>query len=115
MIKLGNTNIVPNGYKKVIRGSSLVWENVKKVSWYNEEYMYAYDNKIKIPSNLLNKLKEKQLLSIKIGDYKELDEQNIKGIDRYGVWYVEIKGTFYQFFDTQNGIEKGTKITVTYK
>lgn len=115
MIKLGNTNIAPNGYKKVMRGSSLVWGNVKKVSWDNEEYMYVYDNKIKIPSNLLNKLKEKQLLSIKIGDYKELDEQNIKGIVLYGAWYVEIKGTFYQFFGTQNGIKEGTKITVTYK
>lgn len=26
MIKLGNNDIVPKGYKKVMRGSSLVWE-----------------------------------------------------------------------------------------
>ena len=29
MIKLGNTNIAPNGYKKVMRGSSLVWKKIK--------------------------------------------------------------------------------------
>lgn len=113
MIKQGTTTKIPKGFSKVMRGDYLVWENAKKVSWNAGEDISIFGGGFKMPSSLVSKIKGRQLISLKIGNYKEIDGGNIKGVYDYG--YLEVRGTFYKLLGTQENIPKGTKITITYK
>lgn len=113
MIKQGSTTKIPNGFSKVMRGNSLVWENAKKISFNVAENVHIYSGGFYVPSNVVAEIKGKRLISIKIDGYKDIEKKYIKGVSSSG--FLSMTTRFYEFLEPQTSIPKGTKITIIYK
>lgn len=113
MIKQGSTTKIPNGFSKVMRGNSLVWENAKKISFNVAENVHIYSGGFYVPSNVVAEIKGKRLISIKIDGYKDIEKKYIKGVSGSG--FLSMTTRFYEFLEPRTNIPKGTKITITYK
>lgn len=113
MIKQGTTTKIPKGFSKVMRGDYLVWENAKKISFNVAENVHIYSGGFYVPSNVVAEIKGKQIISIKIEGYKDIEEKYIKEVSSSG--FLSMKSRLYEFLEPQTGISKGTKITIIYK
>lgn len=112
MIKLGNKDIVPKGLSKVMRGINVVWEKstTKTISWTTSNQLSPYSKNLIVPSNVQSELKDKQIISVKIGDLGEV----VDGITN-SVPYLKFSKSFDVLLGTNDWIRAGTIITVTYK
>lgn len=113
MIKFRNKEQTPKGMSKVMKGSSLVWENAKKVSWNARDRIPTYVDNFYMPVDLTAQVKGKLLISLKIENYKEIDGENIHSISTSG--FVRMKKRLYELLEPQTAIPAGTKITIKYK
>lgn len=112
MIKLGNKDIVPKGLSKVMRGIDVVWEKstTKTISWTTSSQISPYANNLIVPRDNQSELKDKQIISVKIGDLGEV----VDGITN-SVPYLKFLKSFDVLLGNNDWIPAGTKITVTYK
>ena len=113
MIKVGSKELTPQGCSKVMKGSSLVWENAKKVSWNARDRIPTYVDNFYIPVDFAREIKGKLLISLKIEGYKDIDGQNIKGVSVSG--FLTLTKRLYELLDPQTVIPAGTKMTILYK
>jgi hypothetical protein len=97
---------------KIMKGSSLVWEklSIKTISWTISNRISQYANNLIVPRDFQPELKDKQIISVKIGDLGEV----VDGITN-SVPYLEFSKSFDEIFGTNDWIRAGTIITVTYK
>lgn len=96
-----------------MRGSSLVWEKIKKVSWHTKKWVSIYSTILAIPRDLAFKLVGKQIISIKISKFKEIDGRNVEQVSYDGS--IKMKKAFDELLEPKESIPDGTKITITYK
>lgn len=89
MIKLGNKNMTPRGYSKVMKGSSLVWQKVVDKLVYSDAYKSEYNFKVFLGNNIVPNKNYKFIADI---DYFE--------------FFIKIK-------DKENKIKTGDVFTVT--
>lgn len=68
MIKLENKNMIPQNFKKVMRGEALVWEGVKILEYISPEVIDIQDSYVPTPYDLSEVLKNKTLISIEVDD-----------------------------------------------
>lgn len=104
---VGNKDI-----SKVMRGIDVVWEKttIKTVSWTISNQISPYANNLIVPRNNQSELKDKQIISVKIGDLGEV----VDGITN-SVPYLKFSKSFDVLLGTNDWIPAGTQITVTYK
>lgn len=112
---VGNKDI-----SKVMKGSSLVWEKStdKTISWTISSQVSPFAKQIDIPVSYQLKLKNKQLLSVKIGELGEVSQEYIKVVfstdDRFQP-HISFSKSFDELLGISDWISAGTQITVTYK
>lgn len=120
MIKLGDKDRTPMRCLKVTKGSSLVWEKavIKTISWTSSSQVSPFAKQIDIPDSYQSELKDKQLLSVKIGELGEVSKEYIKGFfstdDRFKP-YINFSKSFDELLGISDWVPAGTKITITYK
>ncbi|EFL54638.1 hypothetical protein [Finegoldia magna] len=109
MIKLGSTTIKPQGYKKVMKGDYLIWEN-SIIEWITDSKISPNARIILLPDTVQKKLGNKQIVSIKFGSYGEITE----GI-KVDLPFVNFDYSLSHYLNTGGYIEAGTKLTIKYK
>lgn len=104
---VGNKDI-----SKVMRGIDVVWEKstTKTISWTMSNQISPYANNLIVPKEFQSDLKDKQIISVKIGDLGEVVD-NI----RNDIPYLRFSKSFDELLGTSDWIHAGTIITVTYK
>lgn len=104
---VGNKDI-----SKVMRGIDVVWEKstTKTISWTTDSQISPYANMFIVPKANQSELKDKQIISVKIGDLGEV----VDGITN-SVPYLKFSKSFDVLLGTNDWIPAGTKITITYK
>lgn len=119
MIKVGSKEVIPNRLSKVTKGYILIWEKStdKTVSWTTSSQISPFTKYIDIPVSYQSELKDKQLLSVKIGELQEVS-QDIKIVfmtnDSFTP-YISFSKSFDELLGISDWIPAGAKITVTYK
>lgn len=114
-IKLGSKQVV-----KVVKGIDVVWEKsaVKTISWTTDRQVSPFAKQIDIPDSYQSELKDKQLLSAKIGELGEVSQEYIKVVfptdDRFKP-HISFSKSFDELLGTNDWIHVGTQITVKYK
>lgn len=112
---VGNKDI-----SKVMKGIDVVWEKatIKIVSWTTSSQISPFAEQIDIPVSYQLKLKDKQLLSVKIGELGEVSQEYIEVVfptdDRFKP-YINFSRSFDELLGISDWISAGTQITVTYK
>lgn len=112
---VGNKDI-----SKVTKGSSLVWEKStdKTISWTTSSQVSPFAEQINIPVSYQLKLKNKQLLSVKIGELGEVSQEYAKVVfatdDRFQP-HIFFSKSLDKLFGISDWIPAGTRVTVTYK
>lgn len=101
-----------NDISKCMKGSSLVWEKatIKTISWTTSNQLSPYSKNLIVPSNVQPELKDKQIISVKIGDLGEVSD----GVNN-DLPFLRFSKSFDEIFGTNDWIRAGTIITVTYK
>lgn len=104
---VGNKDI-----SKVMRGIDVVWEKstTKTITWTTSSQISPYANNLIVPRDNQSELKDKQIISVKIGDLGEV----VDGITN-SVPYLKFSKSFDVLLGTKDWILAGTQITVTYK
>ena len=104
---VGNRDI-----SKVVKGIDLVWEKstIKTISWTISSQISPYANMFIVPRDNQSELKDKQIISVKIGDLGEVTS-NIKN----EIPYLRFSKSFDELLGTSEWIHAGKIITVTYK
>lgn len=116
--KDSNSNI--NDIAKAYSDEKLVWEKsaVKTISWTTDRQVSPFAKQIDIPDSYQSELKDKQLLSAKIGELGEVSQEYIKVVfptdDRFKP-HISFSKSFDELLGTNDWIHVGTQITVTYK
>lgn len=114
-IKIGGKQVV-----KVMQGIDVVWEKsvVKTISWTISSQVSPFAKQINIPDSYQSELKDKQLLSVKIGELQEVSQEYIKVVfpadDRFQP-HISFSKSFDELLGISDWIYAGTQITVTYK
>lgn len=100
------------GVIKVMKGSDLVWEKstIKTISWTISNQISPYANNLIVPKEFQSDLKDKQIISVKIGDLGEVSNGITNSIP-----YLRFSKSFDELLGTSDWIHAGTIITVTYK
>ncbi|MCC2717238.1 hypothetical protein [Finegoldia magna] len=112
---VGNKDI-----SKVTKGSSLVWEKStdKTISWTTSSQVSPFAEQINIPVSYQLKLKNKQLLSVKIGELGEVSQEYAEVVfatdDRFQP-HISFSKSLDKLFGISDWIPAGTRVTVTYK
>lgn len=105
--KLGNKQII-----KICQGVDLKWERrvVKTITFNTQEEIQQSSDLIPVPSNIIKDLQNKEIISLKIGNYQPLT---------YGLSAksngISLPGSLRQELTLFNPIKKGTEITIKYK
>lgn len=113
--KLGSKQVV-----KICQGIDVKWEKsmIKTVSWTTDSQISPFARQINIPISYQLELKDKQLLSAKIGELGEVSQEYIKVVfptdDRFKP-NISFSKSFDEILGIGDWIHAGTKITVTYK
>ena len=104
---VGNKDI-----SKVMKGIDVVWEKsaIKTVSWTISNQISPYANNLIVPRDNQSELKDKQIISVKIGDLGEVSNGITNNIP-----YLKFSKSFDELLGTSDWIHAGTIITVTYK
>lgn len=104
---VGNKDI-----SKVVKGIDLVWEKstIKTISWAISSQISPYANNLIVPKESQSDLKDKQIISVKIGDLGEVSNGITNSIP-----YLRFSKSFDELLGTSDWIHTGTIITVTYK
>lgn len=104
---VGNKDI-----SKVVKGIDLVWEKstIKTISWTISNQISPYANMFIVPRDNQSELKDKQIISVKIGDLGEVSD----GVNN-DLPFLRFSKSFDEIFGTNDWIRAGTIITVTYK
>lgn len=104
---VGNKDI-----SKCMKGNSLIWEklSIKTISWTISNQISPYANMFIVPKDNQSELKDKQIISVKIGDLGEVVD-DIKN----DIPYLRFSKSFDELLGTSDWIRAGTIITVTYK
>lgn len=104
---VGNKDI-----SKVMKGIDVVWEklSIKTISWTTNSQISPYANNLIVPKEFQSDLKDKQIISVKIGDLGEVSNGITKDIP-----YLRFSKSFDELLGTSDWIHAGTIITVTYK
>ena len=115
MIRLGNANIVPKGYVKVMRGSSLIWERFlgNTISFNSSSGISSFATFIKLPENVYSSLKGKKIIEITIAEFGSFIDEKAYINDNYGG--IFLSESLNKFINVPSLIEKGTEITIKYK
>ncbi|WP_308749697.1 hypothetical protein [uncultured Anaerococcus sp.] len=100
------------GVIKVMKGIDLVWEKstIKTISWTISNQISPYANNLIVPKEFQSDLKDKQIISVKIGDLGEVSNGITNSIP-----YLRFSKSFDELLGTSDWIHAGTIITVTYK
>lgn len=100
------------GVIKVVKGIDLVWEKstIKTISWATSSQISPYANNLIVPKESQSDLKDKQIISVKIGDLGEVSNGITNNIP-----YLRFSKSFDELLGTSDWIHAGTIITVTYK
>lgn len=100
------------GVIKVMKGIDLVWEKstIKTISWTISNQISPYANNLIVPKKFQSDLKDKQIISVKIGDLGEVSNGITNSIP-----YLRFSKSFDELLGTSDWIHAGTIITVTYK
>lgn len=100
------------GVIKVMKGIDLVWEKstIKTISWTISNQISPYANMFIVPRDNQSDLKDKQIISVKIGDLGEVSNGITNNIP-----YLKFSKSFDELLGTSDWIHTGTIITVTYK
>lgn len=116
MIKLGNNGIVPKGYSKIMRGSSLVWKKIKNkndtqsVSWNTAKELSQYANVLIVPREYQDTLRNKEIISVELKGIGNIN----RGI-KNDMPFLSFSKSFDESLEITSRIPIGTEITVTYK
>ena len=116
--KDNNSNI--SNISKAYSDKELLWEKsaVKTISWTTDRQVSPFAKQIDIPVSYQLKLKNKQLLSVKIGELGEVSQEYIKVVfptnDRFQP-HISFSKSFDELLGTNDWIHVGTQITVKYK
>lgn len=104
---VGNKGVI-----KVVKGIDLVWEKstIKTISWTISNQISPYANNLIVPKEFQSDLKDKQIISVKIGDLGEVSNGITNSIP-----YLRFSKSFDELLGTNDWIHAGTIITVTYK
>lgn len=104
---VGNKGVI-----KVMKGIDLVWEKstIKTISWTISNQISPYANNLIVPKEFQSDLKDKQIISVKIGDLGEVSNGITNSIP-----YLRFSKSFDELLGTSDWIHAGTIITVTYK
>ena len=115
MIKLGNKELIPQGYSKVMKGSSLVWEKSveKTISFNSLSDISPYTEWIKLPENICSTLKGKKIGEITIDGFSSFIDEKVSINDAYMA--MQLSKSIDEFIDATDFIKKGTKITIAYE
>lgn len=108
--KDNNSNI--SNISKAYSDKELLWEKsaVKTISWTTDRQVSPYANNLIVPRDNQSELKDKQIISVKIGDLGEV----VDGINN-SVPYLKFSKSFDELLGTNDWIPAGTQITVKYK
>lgn len=100
------------GVIKVMKGIDLVWEKstIKTISWTISNQISPYANNLIVPKEFQSDLKDKQIISVKIGDLGEVSNGITNSIP-----YLRFSKSFDELLGTSDWIHAGTIIAVTYK
>ena len=100
------------GVIKIMKGIDLVWEKstIKTISWTISNQISPYANNLIVPKEFQSDLKDKQIISVKIGDLGEVSNGITNSIP-----YLRFSKSFDELLGTSDWIHAGTIITVTYK
>lgn len=109
MIKKGSTTIKPQGYKKVMKGDYLIWEN-SIIVWTIDSKISPNAKIILLPDAVQKKLGNKQVLSITFGNYGKITD----GI-KVDLPFINFDYPLSHYLNTYSYIEAGTKLTIKYK
>ena len=114
MIKLGNKEITPKGYVKVMRDGSLVWQKDKDgtstVTRILKNKISENSKSLIVPREQQGVLIGKQIISVKLDGIGGVVEDKKKENPKKGFWH-----SFAELFGLKDWVPVGTKITVTYK
>lgn len=108
--KDNNSNII--NIAKAYSDKELLWEKStdKTISWTTSSQVSPYANNLIVPRDNQSELKDKQIISVKIGDLGEV----VDGINN-SVPYLKFSKSFDELLGTNDWIPAGTQITVKYK
>lgn len=106
-VKLGSKQVV-----KVCEGIDVAWEKktIKTMSWTISNQISPYANMFIVPRVNQTELKDKQIISVKIGDLGEVVDDI-----RNDIPYLRFSKSFDELLGISDWIHAGTIITVTYK
>lgn len=112
MIKQGTTTKIPKGFLKVMKGSSLVWENIptKYLEWVISNDIEIDKDYISVPYKYQKEIFDKRIVSVQFGTYGKINK-NINNQTPNLVFSNSIRVLL-------GGIKKvpsGTNIVVAYK
>lgn len=112
---VGNKDI-----SKVMMGIDVVWEKstTKTISWTTSSQVSPFAKQINIPDSYQSELKDKQLLSAKIGELGEVSQEYIKVVfptDYRFKPHISFSKSLDELLGISDWIPAGTQITVTYK
>lgn len=106
-IKIGSRQVV-----KVCNESVVIWEKrvVKMITLNTQEEIQPGSRLIPVPSNTIKKLLNKDIISVKIGDFQTITYG--LSIENNG---ISLPGSLRQELGLFNPIKKGTEIIIKYK
>lgn len=115
MIKLGNINITPKGYVKVMKGSSLIWERFlgNTTSFNLLSKISASSTSISLTGDVYSTLKGKKIIEITLAGFGSFIDEKAYIHDDY--WNIFLSEPLNKFIKVPSYIEEGTKITIKYK
>ena len=112
MIKIGSKTQTPQKLIKVLRGDSLIWDRTKTISFELLDTLTWSDQEIFIPEDIWNKLKNRTLLSLKLGEYL-IKGDNLKLSEYRPI--INLTEKMEYLIKTTTKIPYGTKTTITYR
>ena len=115
MIRLGNSNIIPKGYVKVMKGSSLVWERFlgNTISFNLLSNISPSTTYIVLTGDVYSSLKGKKIIEITLAGFGSFIDEKAYINDDY--WNIFLSAPLNKFINVPSIIEEGTEITIKYK
>lgn len=98
---------------KVIKNGELIWQELgtKILSFKTDRLLSPYSNTIYAPSHVFDDLSIKTIVSVKIGGFKEFDNQSISR------WYgntLVLKNSLDNLLGATDWLDIGTEIKIEY-
>lgn len=114
MIKLGNKEITPKGFSKVMRGNSLVWEKfVGKTISFESTSIWTPSVWIGLGKYVYSILRGRKIIEIRIAGFGSFIDKNASVNDAY--MSLQLSKPLNEFLNVPESIKTGTQITITYK